>query len=105
MLRRFRIIALELHELDALLDRQGFELVSLFFRKLLRNFEVVHAHPNNCWPVIRYAGMEIPPVMEFTLLRKDRITERNPATQFPHLLDRTNVAGVADFPLPKCWHA
>ena len=103
-LRKFRMLVIEFHRLDALCDKMGYELISLVFAKILEDFEVVHIHPNNCTAPVHFQGLAIPPVMEFTFLRKDRIRARAPATSFPHKLDRANVPSDKDFALPKCWY-
>jgi hypothetical protein len=103
-LRKFRILAIEFHELESLLDKFGFELIDLTFKKLLTDFDVVHIHPNNYTTPVVYGKYEIPPAMEFTFLRKDRISTRLPALTFPHELDRRNVPQNEDYPLPKCWY-
>ncbi len=102
--KKFRVLVIEFHGLDRLFDRMGFELIELSFTKILKNFEVVHIHPNNCSKPTECYGIIIPRVMEFTFLRKDRITQRSKSLSFPHKLDRKNVAKNADFALPKCWY-
>jgi hypothetical protein len=102
-LRRFRIIAVEFHQLHALCDKFGFELIHLSFLKLLKDFEVVHLHPNNCAPPVRLGPYAIPPVLEATFLRRDRIASREPASLFPHPLDRSSYATRSDYALPECW--
>ncbi|MEY3880746.1 MAG: hypothetical protein RIQ94_1542 [Pseudomonadota bacterium] len=103
ILRKFRIIVIELHDLYRLCDKQGFETINLTFEKLLNDFDIVHIHPNNNCFKINYGRYEIPSLLEFTFLRKDRILNKQPATSFPHELDRQNVVGD-DFPLPVCWY-
>ena len=103
-LQKFRILIIEFHELDTLYDKTGFDLINLTFRKLLQDFAIVHIHPNNWSPPVEYEDIAIPPIMEFTLLRKDRIQWMAPATAFPHRLDRINVPYNPDFALPKCWY-
>jgi hypothetical protein len=102
-LQKFRILVIEFHRLDTLCDRFGFKLIDLTFKKLLRDFDVVHIHPNNAAKTLVYGKYEIPPVMEFTFLRKDRISNKRLALTFPHSLDRSNFP-TRDFPLPKCWY-
>lgn len=104
ILRRFRILVIEFHGLDDLLHKKGFEFINLTFQKLLKNFEIVHIHPNNCSKLVAYGEFEIPPVLEFTFLRKDRISNRKPTLSFPHKLDKVNVKQYYDFALPKCWY-
>jgi hypothetical protein len=101
---RFRVIVVEFHAMTNLMNLHGFEIINLAFNKLLKDFEVVHIHPNNCNKPVNHLGFEIPPVMEFTFHRKDRVQKQGFATAFPHALDHTNVAAIADFALPACWH-
>jgi len=75
ILKRFRIIVIEFHRLDTLLDRYGYLIINTAFRKLLKNFSVVHIHPKNCSEPVRFKGYDFPPVMEFIFLRNDRISE------------------------------
>ena len=103
-LRKFRIMIIEFHYLDNLSDRIGFQLIDLAFAKILKDFEVVHIHPNNNDKPVNYKGVLIPPLMEFTFLRKDRISYKSDFSSFPHELDRKNVANYTDFALPECWY-
>jgi hypothetical protein len=102
-LRKFRILVIEFHKMESLYDQYGFDLIDVTFRKLLKDFDIVHIHPNNFAKPVALGEYQIPPFMEFTFLRKDRISSRQPAMTFPHPLDRKNVLGNEDFPLPACW--
>jgi hypothetical protein len=104
VLRRFRIVVIEFHKLNLLMGPQGLELIGLAFGKLLKDFDVVHIHPNNWSEPEAYGPFEIPRLMEFTFLRKDRIRSRKPTASFPHPLDRVNVPAKPDYPLPDCWY-
>ena len=104
ILDKFRILVIEFHGLDSLFDRMKFNSIDLTFKKILKNFEVVHIHPNNCIKPSECNGITIPPYMEFTFLRKDRITKKSKKISFPHKFDRPNIASFNDFPLPKCWY-
>jgi hypothetical protein len=104
LLKKFRIVVIEFHDLDSLYDKMGFDLLNHVFSKILRDFEVVHIHPNNCRTATRCYDYEIPPAMEFTFIRKDRVTHKTYAVDFPHALDAKNMSQYKDIPLPKCWH-
>lgn len=104
LLRRFRIIIVEFHGLEALFDISAFELINLTFVKLLRDFELVHIHPNNVCPVIGCQGFYVPTAIECTFLRKDRVSRKVPTTTFPHALDNRNVEHLGDIALPRCWY-
>lgn len=102
-LRRFRIIVVEFHGLDSLFHPMGWELINTSFAKLLKHFRVVHIHPNNCSGALRVGQLCVPPIMEFTFIRNDRIGVMEPTVQFPHPLDRPNVKTRRDVRLPECW--
>lgn len=103
-LRCFRILVIEFHSLDLLIGRNTFNYLSSCFRKILKDFEVVHIHPNNASKIYRFANFEIPSTMEFTFLRRDRSTFDHQSNQFPHLFDKPNIKNRAETPLPKCWY-
>lgn len=73
VLNRFRIIALEIHFLDALNLEFFASLVEQTFRKLDSNFQVCYAHKNDCCGSIRVGSVVFPRVIEVTLIRKDRV--------------------------------
>lgn len=104
VLANFRVLVIEFYGLDSLFNKRGFQFIDLIFAKILKNFVCVHAHPNNCYRPVRRGEVCIPPLMEFTFLRKDRITETSDATSFPHKFDKPNMPRNEDFPLPKCWY-
>jgi len=104
LLARFRIIVLELHSLDVMSHRFGHDLVKAALDKLLANHTVVHLHPNNCCGSCTIYGIEVPRVMEMTLLRNDRaVFTRNSDQNFPHPLDADNVNSRPALVLPQAW--
>lgn len=102
-LKKFRIIVIEIHNIEAWGQINFFNLVNTFFHKLLRNFNVVHNHPNNCCGIVNIGGFLAPRVFELTLLRKDRASSDGFIKIFPHILDRPNLNGKEDLILPKNW--
>ncbi|MEY4495579.1 MAG: hypothetical protein RL744_643 [Pseudomonadota bacterium] len=105
ILNTFRVLVIEFHNLHYLIQIPGFDLINFAFNKLLQNFEIVHIHPNNESKPLKVYGFEIPNTMEFTFLRKDRISASKPNTVFPHPLDVANFTDRDDFALPKCWQS
>lgn len=103
-LSRFRILVLELHSLERLIDKFSFQIMGAAFDRLLRKFAVVHLHPNNVERAADVGGFSIPRYLEVTLVRRDRIEPTGYATEFPHPLDRKNVAGKPDLVLPAGWY-
>ena len=104
LLGRFRIMVIEFHWLPQLWNEPFFALASRVFDKLLAAHAVVHIHPNNCCGSVKSAGLEIPRIAEFTLLRKDRLRSTAYRTTFPHPLDRPNVA-KEPLHLAPCWYS
>jgi hypothetical protein len=104
VLKRFRIIVVELHSLERLIDRMGFELMFATLERLLQQFYVIHSHPNNVARPFKALGVTIPRLLEMTFLRRDRAQVTGCADQFPNALDRKNVPERADFVLPAEWH-
>lgn len=110
LLRQFRILVIEFHGLDRLLDPFTFELLAPCFKKVSEHFHIVHLHPNNCCGSVRWGDIEIPRVMEFTLINKRRINQVKPQRTFPHPLDAPNLPKDAQYvtqwgiTLPKCWY-
>lgn len=74
ILKRFRIILLEIHGLDLVnISVCGFILEQLC-RKLSENFIVCYARANDCCGTVELGcGKKIPRVMELSLIRKDRV--------------------------------
>lgn len=103
VLQRFRILVIEFHGLNRLAANTGIELIEAVFNRLTKYFDIVHIHPNNCSTVLRHGELNIPSVMEFTFLRKDRNQASGYAKVFPHALDEKNLSDKPDVVLPFCW--
>lgn len=91
-LSRFKVIVIELHEMNDLLDEDVVrEVFYPFFQKLNNIFTCIHAHPNNCCGdlALPNRGIRIPRVLELTLLRNDffDLGLETIAPVIPHPLD------------------
>lgn len=104
MMKRFRIITGEFHQIDVLWSRPFFELASSAFKKILQTHTCVHIHPNNYCGSLKKSDLDIPRVLEITFLRDDRVRDRSSATDFPHSLDIDNTSEIPSLPLPACWY-
>jgi hypothetical protein len=102
-LRRFRIIVLEVHDVESWGCPPFFRLVQASFEKLLQDFHVVHSHPNNWCGVVNLNGIVSPKVFELTFLRKDRGPCTAAASAIPHPLDSPNIEWWPDMVLPPQW--
>ena len=105
-LSRFRIIILELHGLDNLLTNPlGIEIFKSVFLKLNEKFSVVHLHANNCCGALNYQGIQIPRVLEITLIRNDRYEGSGEVfeSNIPNLLDVPNFPTRKELVLTIDW--
>lgn len=103
LLRRFRVIIVELHDLDAIRDDHILGLRAAVVERLLQDFSVVHIHANNCCRPVDVRGLSIPPVLEVTLHRRDRAVAPEPLVDPRHPLDRPNRPRKRDRPLGPRW--
>jgi hypothetical protein len=104
ILAKFRIIVIEFHDFHRILNPYAFPFIESCFIKLLKNFHIVHIHPNNNGEIIRSNEFEIPSLMEFTFLRKDRVSSFSYETNFPNKLDKKNVLHKVEMKLPTCFY-
>ncbi len=104
-LLRFRMIVLELHDMHRVFLRSGLDEVQGVLTKLLGDFDMVHLHANNNLQPVRLQGYEVPPVLEMTLLRKDRVRDASSVVTLPHPLDARCNAFVPELVLPSYWYA
>ncbi|MEM9826361.1 MAG: hypothetical protein AAF958_07215 [Planctomycetota bacterium] len=103
LLQRFRVLVVEFHDLHLMFDRRIYPIYEAVFRKLLKDFHLIHMHPNNFTPNVTRDGVAVPPLMEITFHRKDRAETTEFSRTFPHPLDRDNVPSKPSLPLPDCW--
>jgi len=103
LLKRFRIIIVEFHDLHNLWEKNFFNQAEAVFNKLLQHHTCVHLHPNNYAKVLSLNGVEIPNLIEFTFIRNDRINEKTFQTHFPHKLDCDNTFNK-NVVLPRIWY-
>lgn len=88
-LQKFRILVVEFHFVTRWFGNPFFRVVvKRVFDKLLRDFDVVHIHPNNFGKTEEISGVTVPPLLEFTLLRKDRFKKEHTVRSFLTRLTR-----------------
>lgn len=112
IMKRFRIIVIEVHALRRLQDpHECRQKLAPLLRKLAKHHVCVHAHPNNCSGefIEPETGMNVPLVLELTYLRRDRF-QGDPAQwygpQLPHPLDiARNSGSIAPLQLNCKWLA
>jgi hypothetical protein len=104
ILKRFRIIVIELHGFRYLWKDNFLNgILRETLKNIDRNFVCAHAHPNNCCGVSVYGDWTVPNVMEFTFLRKDRVRHNNVKVTLPNFKDHLNVTKKAPLHLEGEW--
>jgi hypothetical protein len=105
ILKRFRIMVIEFHDMEFLFSAPIFRFHRLVFEKILRSHACVHIHPNNFCAPMTVGDLESLQMAEFTFLRRDRMSVPNPpfANRFPHPLDRDNTERRS-YALPKAYY-
>ena len=101
---RFRIIVIEIHDLEHWALSPVLAVAREFFSVLLASHAVLHIHPNNCCGLANLNGILVPRVLEMTLLRRDRLLSSASRNDFPHRLDRANRPHRDDLILPSNWY-
>lgn len=100
LLKRFRIIVIELHDTVRLLDCSMRREV---LERLLLTHNVVHTHVNNACATFEKVGLEFPCCLELTFLRKDRGVPNGASKTVPHPLDVANLPDRPPVAVPECW--
>jgi hypothetical protein len=97
-LLKFRIMVIEFHGIHSWINAQEFKYIKDIFQKILKNFHVVHIHPNNVDKPLKFNNILLPGALEITFLRKDRFLDgkNERIFNFPHHLDRPNVLEKKD---------
>jgi len=91
-LSQFRVIVLELHDLQLSSTASFFTLqLNYMLEKFLLDFDLIHMHPNNAGGKFFFCGKEFPKIVELTFHRKDRYKSKSVAV-LPHSLDQDNVS-------------
>ena len=103
VLRRFRIMAIEFHNIETWAQKDYLSIVEATFDKLLKQFYVVHNHPNNAMGIVDLHGFKAPRLFEITLIRKDRAQQVHGYATLPHSLDRPNLIDRPDIIFPEGW--
>jgi len=103
-LQKFRIILIEFHNLHYVFDEFYYQKIFKVFEILSEYFYCSHIHPNNDVDfIVKSKKIIIPPVMEFSFIRKDRVKIIDNNLEFPVELDQPNNPNKRDVLLPNCW--
>jgi hypothetical protein len=103
LMRRFRVISLELHHICEWWNPRYFSFVERALGAVTATHTCVHIHPNNTSRVTTVAGITLVNTLEITFLRKDRVTGGSLRHDIPHPLDADCVPSLPPMALPRDW--
>ena len=103
VLKKFKILVIEFHNLNLISNKINCNFYLSVFKKILSIFNICHLHINNSEKPINIKGINIPPVIEFTLLRKDFYGNNFQSISIPHKLDQRNLINKDDYFFDKTW--
>lgn len=105
VLARFRIIVLELHDLEWLAEPAWLKRFTNVLSRLNANHTLCHLHSNNTGGFFYFEGRSIPQVVELSYVRADRTNRTGDTAHIPHPLDQLNSYKLPEFPHSHFWQA
>jgi hypothetical protein len=104
VLDRFRIIVIEVHRLENYVFGKARQQLSGLLDRLQHSHTICHLHPNTVAPPVDIIGRKVPPLVELTLLRNDRVTGgTEKGVSYPHVLDAPNRVHLPKRDFPAFW--
>jgi hypothetical protein len=89
-LNKFKVIVVEIHELQKVFAKSGLEEVSSWLDRVTANHRIVNTHINNGEIEVFHLGVHIPPIVELVLLRNDANFSLEEETLLPHPQEAAN---------------
>lgn len=102
--KHFQFLIFEIHQVQLIANKVGLATLTQFFTKILKDFDLVHIHPNNIHPIIKHYEFEIPSALEITFVRKNTLEYIDSEAQLPHVLDSANVSHLPNINLQPYWY-
>lgn len=105
LLAKFAIVVIEFHDLHLV----GATVANIAMRKVLEKldhqFAVCYIHPNNYEAAIRIHGLDVPPVLEATYIRKDLLQNLQSSDDLGLIPDWDNSDFMPSLRLSDFWQA
>jgi len=105
ILARFRLIILEIHDLQRLAERAWLNRFSAVISKLNSGHVLCHLHTNNAGGFFEFDGRIVPEVIELSYIRADRVRPTGVTAKIPHPLDIPNTRKLIDIPNSCFWRS
>ena len=102
-LKKFQVMVIEFHHFEQVLTKMGYKIVKNVLKKILKNFDVAHIHPNNCCGSYEIKKTIIPSTLEITFLNKKLSLKKEKVNKLPNNLDSKNLKNKEDIFLDKSW--
>jgi hypothetical protein len=104
-LNAYRVVVIEFHDLDKFISNELYckYWIQPILRKLKINHDVLHVHANNFGHISVVHDLEIPNLLELTLLRKDCWIDDGPMVTDCRLLDKVNRTDRPELVLHSPW--
>ena len=104
-LKKIRILVIEIHDLRHLRNYFFFKTFEKILSRLNKVFYICHLHPNNASNIKNIGGLNIPDMLEITLIRKDRVKHYvGEYAEIPHKLDQKTVLTRNEIFIDKKWY-
>ena len=102
-LDRFKIVVIELHNLNAINHRVFYRYFVSCMKKIKKNFEVFYLQPNNCSGISKFNGIVFPKILEITFLNKSVIKKKEKFDDKKRNLVTKNIDDKDIIYLPDYW--
>lgn len=89
-LERFKVILVEVHELQRVFTKAGLGEVLSWIERLTSGHKIVNTHVNNGDLPVRHRGIAVPPLVELVFLRDDYFSAIEDELEIPHPLEAPN---------------
>jgi hypothetical protein len=104
LLLKFRILVIEFHVTSNFINKRHFYgTCSPIISQLIKHFDPVHIHGNNCCGLVTFGKFCFPEVFEVTFHRKDRAKHYKGYAALPNILDSKNVPKKDDLAVEWPW--
>lgn len=106
LLKRFRIIVVELHFIDQMLLSEERSKLDDLLQHLEKTHAICHTHANNVAAPVSIGKAKVPPFVEITLLRRDRLkSSGGEEAEFPNSLDAVNLPELPSIQQTAFWRS
>ena len=105
LLNRFKLIVIEFHHFNNLVDSLGLKIYSDIFDKVLKTHYIVHIHSNNESEVLNINNNNIANLQEITFINKKNVKNVKKINySLPHKLDQKCAPSLKEITPPEIFY-